>query len=63
MTKKLKERLIEVMEMIAKDAEFDAEEMDGQPFNGKNIAKYMGHHGASIASIADAVRIILEEEK
>ena len=47
--------------MIAEDAKNDAQNFDGQPFTGKTIGTYLGGHGASIASLADILKEILEE--
>lgn len=46
--------------MIAEDAKNDAKDFDGKPFTGKTVGVYFGNHGASIASLADIIREILE---
>ena len=58
-----KQKTIEVLKMIAKDAEDDARNFDGQPFTGKTVGTYLGNHGASIASLAEIIIDILEEKK
>lgn len=63
MTQSKKEKIIKVMDMVAKDVENDATRFDGQPFTGKTMATYMGNHGAAIAAIAKAVKDILQEEE
>lgn len=57
-----KEKIIKVMKMVAEDVKNDATNFDGQPFNGKTMATYMGNHGAAIKAVADAVIAILEEQ-
>ena len=57
------EKTIAILEEIAKDMENDAKEIDGKPFNGKTVAKYLGYQGAAIAALARIVRSILKEEK
>mgnify|MGYP001578390651 CR=1 FL=1 len=54
-----KEKTIEVLKMIAKDAEDDAKNFDGLPFTGKNVGTQFGNHGASIASLAEIIIDIL----
>ena len=58
---KNKERVLEVLDMIRKDAERDASQFDGKPFCGKTCGEYMGNHGAAIAALADIVKSIVEE--
>lgn len=57
-----KEKLIEILEMIKKDVENDAENFDGRPFNGRTIGEYFGYHGAAIASLADVIKSILGKD-
>lgn len=56
-----KKKTIEVLRMIAQDAESDAREFDGKPFTGKTVGTYLGNHGASIASLAEILQEIIEE--
>jgi len=56
-----RDKIIKVMEAVAKDTENDATEFDGKPFNGKTVAEYFGNHGAAIKAVAKAVKAILEE--
>lgn len=55
-------RLIEICEAIAADAKNDAAEMDGKPFTGKTVATYFGYHSASIASLANILKEILQSK-
>ena len=57
----MKDKRIEVLEMIAEDMKNDAEKFDGRPFNGRTVAEYFGNHGAAIAALANIVKAILEE--
>ena len=56
------EKMIKTCEAIAADAENDAKEFDGKPFNGRTVAKYFGYHGASIANLAEILKEILENQ-
>lgn len=58
-----KEKIVKVMKMVIEDVRNDAAYFDGQPFNGKTVATYMGNHGAAIKAVADAVIAILEYKK
>ena len=51
-----------MLKMIAKDMKNDAENFDGKPFNGKNVAEYFGNHGAAISALANIIRSILEKD-
>lgn len=62
MEKEKKEKIIDVMKMVAEDVENDVKDFDGKPFTGKTMGEYMGNYGAGIVAIADAVRDILEDE-
>ena len=55
-----KDRIVEVLKMIAEDMEKDANDFDRKPFNGKTVAKALGYHGAAIAAIADIIKLILD---
>jgi len=57
------DKLSEILGMIATDMENDAKNFDGQPFNGRVVAKYFGNQGAAIAAIANIVKYILEQLK
>ena len=59
----MKDKKIEILEMIAQDVKNDAEKFDGQLFNGKTVAVYFGNHGAAIAALADIVKQILEQTR
>ena len=62
MNKTKREKIINVIKMVAEDVERDAAEFDGKPFNGKTMATYMGNHGAAIKAVANAVKEILEAQ-
>ena len=62
MDKSKRDKIIGVMEMVAKDVEGDAEDFDGKPFNGKTMATYMGNHGAAIKAVSDAIKEILADD-
>lgn len=51
----------EICDAIAEDAKNDAIIFDGRPFNGKTLGEYLGNHGASIASLANIVKYLLQE--
>ena len=53
---------IEVLDEIIKDMERDAQEMDGQPFDGKTVAKYFGYQFAAITALARIVKSLLVEK-
>lgn len=54
---------IKILEEIAKDAEKDASDFDGQPFTGKTVGTYLGYHGASIAALANILKSFIEEKE
>lgn len=56
----MRNKIINVMKMIAEDVEKDARYFDGKAFNGENVATYLGNHGAAIKAVAEAVKEILE---
>lgn len=55
MKEEKKQKIIEVLKMIAEDARNDARDFDGKPFTGKTVGEYFGNHGASIASLAEII--------
>ncbi len=55
-------QLVKTLDMIAQDAEDDATNFDGLPFEGKTVAEYFGNHGASIAALAGIMKQILEDD-
>jgi len=57
-----KEANIKILQMIAKDMENDAEELDGKPFNGKVVAGAFGKQGAAIAALANIMEATLKEK-
>lgn len=54
---------IKILDEIAKDAEKDASDFDGQPFTGKTVGTYLGYHGASIAALANILKSFIEEKE
>jgi len=50
----------EVLHMVAKDMKNDAQEFEGKPFNGKNVATYLGNLGAAVAVLATIIASIEE---
>ena len=56
-------KMLEVLEMVKTDMKADAEHFDGQPFDGKTVAKYFGNQGAAIAALANIIKLHLEEPK
>ena len=60
MDKEKRDKIIKVMDMVAKDVEADAHNFEGKEFNGRNVGMYLGHNSASIKVVADAVKAILE---
>lgn len=54
-----RDKLIQVCEQIAQDAEDDAREFDGKPFDGRTVAEYFGNQGAAIKALSDIIREIL----
>ena len=57
-----KEKLINTLEMIARDMKNDASNFDGKPFTGKTVAEYFGYQGAAIAALANIIKAIIEQE-
>lgn len=50
---------LKVLKMIADDMKNDAKNFDGQPFNGKTVARYFGNQGAAIAALANIMQSII----
>jgi hypothetical protein len=61
MDKEAREKIIKVLEAIAKDMENDAKDFEGKPFTGKTVAAYLGYQGAAIAALANIVKKIMED--
>jgi len=51
-----KEKILEVLQMIADDQKNDAANFDGQPFNGRVVAERFGNQGAAIAALAMIIK-------
>lgn len=50
-----------VCEEIVHDAKADVERFEGQPFNGRTVAEYMGCQAAAIAALARVVATLLPD--
>lgn len=57
------EKALKVLKMIEADMKSDAAYYDGKPFNGKNVAGYLGKQGAAIAGLARIMHKFIEQEK
>lgn len=53
-------KIIEVLEMIAKDQADDAKNFEGAPFTGRVVAEYFGNQGAAIAALANIIKSLIE---
>ena len=58
-----KAKAIKVLKMIQADMKNGAENFDGKPFNGRNVAEYFGNQGAAISALAGIVKTLLTEEE
>ena len=63
MKEERKEKIIKLMQMVMEDVKNDAADFDGKPFTGKTMGAYMGHHGAAITAIANAIKDMLIENE
>ena len=57
-----KDKLIQVLELVAKDCEEDAAKLDGQPFDGKTVATQLGYQLAAIKAIADVLKEFIKNQ-
>ena len=57
-----KKKITKVLEMIAKDMAEDATNYDGKPFTGHTVGAYFGNQGAAIASLANIVKLLVENQ-
>ena len=55
-------KIIKVLDEIAEDMERDAKELDGKPFNGKNVAIQFGNQGAAIAALSEIIKEVMLNE-
>lgn len=55
------EKILKALEMISNNQAEDAKNFDGQPFNGRTVATYLGYLGAAIASLADILAVVVKE--
>ena len=60
MTTELKNKILAVCDQIAEDTERDVKNLDGQPFDGKTVARQFGYHAASIKALADMVKMLAQ---
>lgn len=51
-----KDRDIQILDMISKDMEADANSLDGQTFNGKTVATMFGNQCAAIKALAEITK-------
>jgi len=56
-------KIIEALEMIAKDQADDAENFEGALFTGHTVAEYFGNQGAAIAALANIVKLLVESRR
>lgn len=56
------DRRIEVLKMIVQDMADDAKNLDGQEFNGRNVARGLAHLGAAITALSVIIQTILDEQ-
>lgn len=61
MTPERTTKLINICDQVAKDLRQDAEDFDGRPFTGKNVATYFGYQGAAISALANVLKEVIEE--
>jgi len=57
-----KERVLNVLDMIADDMKNDAAEFEGKSFSGAVVGEYFGNIGAAVASLAKIVKAHIKEE-
>lgn len=60
---KTTEEIISTLKEISADMAKDAKDFDGQPFNGKTVATYLGYQGAAISAIAELLAQALSDKK
>ena len=54
------QKSIEVLKMVMEDVENDVKRFEGLEFNGRNVAEYLGYHGAAIYAIAKQLKVVCE---
>jgi len=59
-------KYLKILEMITKDMETNAEELDGKPFNcylyGRTMGEAFRKQGAAIAALANIIKERIEKE-
>lgn len=58
----LQARMVSTLQEIAADMQADAVRFDGQPFNGRTVAEYLGYQGAAIAALARIIETLILNE-
>jgi hypothetical protein len=48
--------------LIATDMKDDSVRFEGQPFTGKTVAAYLGNLGAAVASLANMLHQLIEDD-
>jgi len=56
------EKMSHQLDMIADDAESDAKQLDGEPFNGKTMAENFGQVYASINALAKDIKELIDDQ-
>ncbi len=56
-------RVAEILQMIEDDMYADTQKMEGQPFTGAVVAAAFGELRATIAVLAEIIRIQIEESR
>lgn len=57
-----KEDMRRVLAMISNDMADDASRFNGQPFNGKTVAEYLGSMGAAVAAVAEILAEVIADD-
>lgn len=56
-------RMTKVADMIIADTESDMKEMEGAPFTGKAVAEAFGKQAASIVTLTNMIKALVEDAK
>lgn len=57
-----KEKILEVLDAIALDAESDSSSFDYKPFNGHTVGTQLGNIYASIYTLANILKEVIKDE-
>ena len=63
MTTERRERIMHVLQEVARDVENDVKRFEGAPFNGKTVAEYFGCQAAAIKAVADILLAVVEDRE